>query len=118
MDLYSEAIYGTQASPFMDLPFEGRVTMKRIDDDATRLYLHVFSWPEDGKLLLSKLKNKVISVSMLHKSREIPFTQHGTDITIHVPLRTPHNVANVVSVDIAGAPEVEATVTPTQEADR
>ena len=118
MDLYSEAIYGTQASPFTDLPFDGRVTTKRINHDTTRLYLHVFTWPEDGKLVLLKLKNKVTSAFMLHNGAELPCEQDGTDLFIHVPAEIPHAVANVVAVDISGAPDVERSVIPNQNADR
>ncbi len=47
MDVNGEAIYGTTASPFSNLPW-GRCT-KKIDDDGATLYLHVFDWPSDGR---------------------------------------------------------------------
>ena len=51
MDKYSEAIYGTTASPFNLLPFYGRVTTK-----GERLYVHVFEWPAEGVIRLPGLK--------------------------------------------------------------
>lgn len=46
MSRNGESIYGTTASPFEKLDW-GRATRKR-----DRLYLHVFDWPKDGKLLV------------------------------------------------------------------
>jgi alpha-L-fucosidase len=50
MSLNGEAIHGTQASPFKALAW-GRCTRKESADGA-RLYLHVFDWPADGKLVV------------------------------------------------------------------
>ena len=46
-----ESIYATQASPFASTPW-GRCTRKTLSDGSTRLYLHVFDWPRDGKLTI------------------------------------------------------------------
>ena len=44
-----ESIYGTVPSPFAE-PFAwGRCTAKPLTDGETRLYLHVFDWPADGR---------------------------------------------------------------------
>src|ERR1035438_6767029 len=43
------------ASPFKRLPW-GRCTTK-LSPDGAILYLHVFNWPENGKLLVPGLKN-------------------------------------------------------------
>jgi alpha-L-fucosidase len=48
MKVNGESIYGTSASPFKAQPAWGRVTKK----DGT-LYLHVFDWPSDGKLVIN-----------------------------------------------------------------
>lgn len=45
MKVNGEAIYGTSASPLKSQPAWGRVTRK-----GSELYLHVFEWPQDGKL--------------------------------------------------------------------
>ena len=49
MKTNSESIYGTTASPFENIPW-GRCTKKDAGNGITQLYLHVFDWPEDGKL--------------------------------------------------------------------
>lgn len=45
MKVNSESIYGTSVSPLKSQPSWGRVTRK-----GGNLYLHVFDWPQDGKL--------------------------------------------------------------------
>jgi hypothetical protein len=51
MEANSESIYGTTASPLPEQPW-GRTTVK-----GNRVYLHVFSWPADGKLRVPGLRN-------------------------------------------------------------
>ena len=58
MQVNSEAIYDTSASPFKrSLPW-GRCTTKTTGGGTT-LYLHVFNWPANGQLVIPGLKNKI-----------------------------------------------------------
>jgi alpha-L-fucosidase len=51
-----EAIYATRGGPFT-LPLSwGRTTQKAHPDGSTTLYLHVWDWPADGKILLPGVK--------------------------------------------------------------
>jgi alpha-L-fucosidase len=89
MDKYSEAIYGTTASPFNLLPFYGRVTTK-----GDRLYVHVFEWPGDLTLRLPGLKNAVKRVSLVQKGRpRLAFERDGDDLVITLPKKAPDKVA-------------------------
>jgi hypothetical protein len=54
-----ESIYGTTASIFPKLDW-GRCTVR-----GTRLYLHVFNWPVNGKLVVPGLKNEVRKAYLL-----------------------------------------------------
>ncbi|MBI3766035.1 MAG: alpha-L-fucosidase [Ignavibacteriales bacterium] len=65
MKVNNEAIYGTSASPFATLDW-GRCTQKNIDGE-TRLYLHVFNWPNDGKLVLPGMFNTVVVLDIIGK---------------------------------------------------
>lgn len=58
-----EAVYGTTASPIQQ-PAWGRITQKR-DANGTTLYLHVFDWPADGRLVLTAPEGTVASASLL-----------------------------------------------------
>ena len=50
MQVNGEAIYGTKAGPLKTVPSWGRVTQK-----GDNLYLHVFEWPKDGKLVVPEI---------------------------------------------------------------
>src|SRR5206468_250867 len=66
MGVNGEAIYGTAAGPFGTLPW-GRCTAK-IAGGNTTLYLMVFDWPTDGKLLVEGLATDPDSASLLADS--------------------------------------------------
>jgi alpha-L-fucosidase len=113
MDINGEAIYGTTASPFpTQLPW-GRVT-KKIGTGDTTLYLHVFddSWPEDGKLALPGLKNKILSAQFMkpgafgsHKSLQTAEDAGG--VVISVPKSAPDKFSSTIVLKIKGSPEIE-----------
>ncbi len=117
-----EAMYGTTASPFGKLPFKGRCTQR-----PGKLYLHVFEWPADGRLLVP-VANKVKGAYLLAgwqsglaaASTEVKGAQRllaGLGGTLKVesdpqgkviilPQTAPHPIATVVVLKIQGTPEV------------
>ncbi len=102
MQVNGEAIHGTSASPFADLSFDGRCTVKRIGDD-TRLYLHVFDWPAQGRLRLSGLGNEVIAARLLaDPEKTVPVRRHGSDLQFGLPAEAPDPVATVIALDVVG----------------
>jgi alpha-L-fucosidase len=114
MKVNGEAIYGTSASPFKHLPW-GRCTKKPVGDTTT-LYLHVFNWPADGRLVVPGLKNRVRSARLLAGDRKLDF-QAGTDGVVLAGLPgAPDPVSSTVVLEIPGAPEV-GPVPILQEAD-
>jgi alpha-L-fucosidase len=114
MKINSEAIYGTTASPFKRLPW-GRCTEKAggtpsdgKPGDVT-LYLHVFDWPADGKLLVPGLKNSVRKAWLLSDPAEKSLTarRSSAGVTITVPATAPDAISSTVALRIKGAPDVE-----------
>jgi alpha-L-fucosidase len=98
-----EAIYGTSASPFRRLGW-GRCTQK-----AGTLYLHVFTWPGDGKLVVP-LSNTVTRAALLAEpDKTLPVTASERGATIEVPAVAPDPIATVVVVEIEGEPQALAT---------
>ena len=85
MKLNREAIYGTQASPFKRLPW-GRCTTK-VRGRETILYLHVFDWPKDGKLLVPGLLNVPRRAYLLADARKQPLNTTSVDdgLVVSVP---------------------------------
>jgi len=79
MSKYNEAIYETGTTPFVKLPW-GECTTKE-----GKLYLHVFDWPQNGKLLVPGLKNEVTNVYPLgtaHSDAKYSMTRAGVEIDL------------------------------------
>jgi alpha-L-fucosidase len=102
MRVNGEAIYGTTASHFENLPW-GRSTTK-----GSTIYLHVFDWPKDGKLVVPGLANKVASAKLL-SGGALEFSKGEGDLTIQVPAKAPDEDCTVVAVEVEGSPLVYRT---------
>jgi alpha-L-fucosidase len=105
MKVNGEAIHGTQASPFDKLAW-GRCTQKQMSDSTTRLYLHVFDFPADSKLVLAGLANKPLKAFFLDGGLEIPAVAGENQVTLSLPAVTPNPHDTVIALDIQGKPEV------------
>jgi alpha-L-fucosidase len=101
MKVNGEAIYGTVASPFEKLDW-GRCTRKPLPDGNTRLYLHVFQWPADGKLALPALEATPLRASLLAGGTAVPVAQEGGRITLTLPSAAPDKMASVIALDLKG----------------
>jgi len=126
MKVNGEAIYDTSASPFKSLPW-GRCT-KQVTVTGTTLYLHVFKWPQDGKLQVPGLRNKVIesylltpasgvtaavsgangvNVSDLSLRKKLEFLSGSNGVTVSVPAEAPDPISSTVVLKIKGAPMID-----------
>ena len=131
MKVNSPAIYGTTASPFKRLPW-GRCTKKltadgvilyqtpktlaafsatKLTPDGATLYLHVFNWPENGKLLVPGLKNAAQRAYVLsdpaHKALAMQSGAEG--LTLSVPAAAPDPVSSTIVLKVKGALDIEPT---------
>lgn len=107
MSVNSESIYGTTASPFENIPW-GRCTKKDTGNGTTQLYLHVFDWPENGKLEVPRIMNEIENACLLgddSRSR-LPVIISGDKLIINVPPEAPDRICSVVRLDIKGEPVV------------
>lgn len=100
-----QAIYATQPSPFRKLPW-GRCTRK-VSAGGTTLYLHVFDWPADGKLLVPGLRNDPIGASLLVGGRKLTARKTEDGVVLDVPLIAPNSISTTIALRIAGAAKVE-----------
>ncbi len=112
MKINGEAIYGTTPTPFKRLPW-GRCTTK-ISGDETTLYLHVFNWPADGKLVVPGLKNEVLKAELIKPNwlgahPKLITTSDAGGVTVLVPQAAPDKISSTVVLKIKGAPEVAVT---------
>ena len=104
MDVNGEAIHGTVGSPFSTLDW-GRATVKFHDDSST-LYLHVFDWPTDGKLLVPGLAGTLTSARVLGIEAGTSFEMGDGEVTIHLPLNQPNEHIGIVAVEVKGKPVI------------
>jgi len=108
MQVNGEAIHGTTASPFDSLAW-GRCTARR-EGKKSYLYLHVFEWPADGRLVVPGLGSKVKSAALLaDPGRVLAVSQGDAAVTIGLGESMPNPVCSVVKVEIQGAPIVYRT---------
>jgi alpha-L-fucosidase len=109
MKVNGESLYGTQASPFKQLPW-GRCT-KKSDAAGTTLYLHVFHWPGDGRLLVPGLKNAVKRAYLLADPEQAALKTSATDAgcVVHLPDAAPDKVCSVVAIQVQGDLEIDLT---------
>ncbi|MEO7531672.1 MAG: alpha-L-fucosidase [Sediminibacterium sp.] len=97
VDKNRQSIYQTQPSP-LALQSWGVSTMKN-----NFIYLHVFNWPADGRLMVGGIKSKINKAYFLTDK-----TQNGlpigflnaTDITITVPFTAPDTSNTVIVLDM------------------
>lgn len=106
MKVNGEAIYGTTASPLKTQPAWGRVTSK---DD--KLYLHVFDWPKDGKLVVPGLHDKIATVYLLKTSgfgapKNLKVQDAAEGVQVLVPEQAPDNISTTIVLKLKNKLEV------------
>ena len=97
MRVNSEAIYGTTASPFARLPW-GRATQK-----SGALYLMVFDWPSDGRLIVP-MRGAVKSARLLGRDGELSFHCAAKDrerLEVQLPDHAVGSGCSVVKLELA-----------------
>jgi alpha-L-fucosidase len=92
-----EAIYGTSRSPFPYLAW-GVATRK-----GGTLYLHVFDWPKDGRLIVP-LSNKAKSATLLASGDKLSVITKDGKLVINVPATAPDAAASVIALQVDGEP--------------
>ena len=115
MKINGEAIYGTKASPLPILSW-GRCTKKESGNN-TILYLSVFEWPADGKLVVPGLPNEVVSAKLLSNASvlktEKSKANDGPAVIILLPSTALDQSATVVRLEVKG--KVEPAKSSVQE---
>lgn len=113
MKVNSESIYGTTGSPFTKLEW-GRCTKKQYAEGST-LYLHVFDWPVDGKLLVPGLNSKVAQAYLMADWQHLDHEKVDEGVVFSLPKQAPDEHASVIVVKINGPLEIEASLPTTDE---
>ena len=110
MDVNSEAIYATQASPFEHLSW-GRATVRAgHGDEPTTVYLHVFDWPTGGVLDVPGMGNEVVRAYLLtDRDKDLEVARGEGSIAIAVGGAAPDDYVSVIAMEIIGRPVVYET---------
>jgi alpha-L-fucosidase len=101
MKVNGEAIYGTKASPLAAVSW-GRITKKEQKDNNTILYLSVFNWPTDKKMVVPGLTQTVTSATLLAGGKKLATAASKDGLVITVPEQAPDKVATVIKVLVKG----------------
>ncbi len=102
MKVNGEAIYATEAGPFpRRLPW-GRVTQKRREDGGVTLYLHVWEWPADGRILLPTVREIPSAGRLLALSGEVSAEPASDGLQVRLPGAAPDADVSVVRLDFPG----------------
>jgi alpha-L-fucosidase len=98
------SIYGTTASPYRRLPFNGRITVKK-----NTLYVNVFEWPE-GPINLIGLKTEAISAHVLASGAALKLsrTPEGALEIARPSAEDISPLSTAIEIRLKGAPEVSA----------
>ncbi|MCA9234184.1 MAG: alpha-L-fucosidase, partial [Planctomycetales bacterium] len=98
-----ESIYGTTASPFAAAPW-GRAT-RRVGDATDEIYLHVFDWPNDGKLKVPSSAGDMQSATLLSSGEQLEVATKANDrVVIQVPTKAPDPIDTVVKLVVRRVP--------------
>ena len=87
----NQSIYNCTFPPAQyDLP-ESMGDRLTYNPNTKKLYLHLFNYPADGKLVLPNYNGKISYAQFLNDDSEVPFkaADNGTDIVLKLPLSKP-----------------------------
>lgn len=104
MKVNGESIYGSTASP-IGKPNWGRCTLKSDGADSI-LYLHVFDWPKDGKILVPGLMNQPKSASLLAGGGNLEVSRTDSGVVVNLPAAAPDAICSTIKLLVQGKPEV------------
>ena len=97
LEINGASIYSTERTPLPVQPW-GESTRK-----ANKIYLHVFDWPRDGKLVVGGLKTDVSAAYLLADAKQKSLRTrrfNDSDITIQVPATTIDKADTVIVLEL------------------
>ncbi len=100
---HSDAIHGSGATPLGLLPW-GECTTR-----GNTLYLHVFEWPRDGRLVVPGLRSKVRGAT-LDGGAAVKFAASADGVVLTVPRMAPAGIVPVIALTVEG--DVKASRDP------
>jgi alpha-L-fucosidase len=103
-----EAIYTTDAGPYAQALPWGRVTQKSESNGGMTLYLHVWEWPADGKILLPGVQQPARSSRMLSGAATVSSTVTEQGLLVTMPGAAPDPDVSVAALEFDKAVQILA----------
>lgn len=96
-----ESIYGTTRSP-LGKPAWGRITCRRLPDNRTRLYLHLWDFTPGTALWLEVAGVQPVSARVLETGQPVGFSADGAGVWLRLPRELHGLELPVVELDVIG----------------
>jgi len=105
------AIYDTQAGPFpCRLPW-GRTTLKPRPAGGVTLFLHIWNWPADGKLLLPGMHTPATGGHLLAGGAALAITDSPAGLVVQLPGAATDSPIAVAVLDFPGPVSTSQAIT-------
>ncbi len=101
MKVNGEAIYGTRGSPYNTALPWGRTTVKTAADGRSTLFLHVWDWPADGRLVVPGIDQVPAAARMLAGGAKLQTSVTPQGVIIAVPTSAPDADVSVIALDFS-----------------
>jgi len=116
---HGEAIYGTERTPFLVPPFNGRCTVAERGGKQI-LYCHLHEWPAGGIISLDGLSTRCLSAVLLGEETLELEVSNVSWPAIRLPATPPDpdNPLPVIAATLEGKPSIDPIPYPLQGVDR
>jgi alpha-L-fucosidase len=81
----------------------GRITQKVAATGATTLYLHVWDWPKDGRLVLAGLSQVPSAATLLANGEAVTAQPTAEGLVVNLPEKATDPIISVVRLQFTGA---------------
>jgi alpha-L-fucosidase len=109
-----EAIYATRGGPFSKPLAWGRTTQKARPGGGTTLYVHVWEWPVDGKIVLPGIKQAARVGRLLASGAAVASSVTADGLVVTLPSSAPDPDVSVAALEFDGPIELmNAALLPT-----
>ena len=112
---YKSEIFGTSASKFSNLLFDGKSNTVLSNGSRSRLNFFVYSYPKDGKLVIKGVNNKVSKAYLSASKQALDFNTDENKLNIDLPKEKTDSFGWVVSVELKGKPRIKNMALSTTE---
>ena len=101
-----DAIYGTEAGPYSQSPDWGRVTQRFKPNGSTTLYVHVWNWPANGKIVLAGVPTAALSGRMLANGAAVTTAVSPAGLIVTLPGSALDPDVSVAALEFAGPVQI------------